>query len=37
MGDLIEVAELDTGKREFKLERLRPSAGSERGPRPLLR
>jgi two-component system, NtrC family, sensor histidine kinase KinB len=24
MGDLIEVAELDTGKREFKLERLRP-------------
>jgi two-component system, NtrC family, sensor histidine kinase KinB len=26
MGDLIEVAELDTGKREFKLERLRPFA-----------
>jgi signal transduction histidine kinase len=26
MGDLIEVAELDTGKREFKLERLRPLA-----------
>ncbi|MGB8260808.1 MAG: ATP-binding protein [Terracidiphilus sp.] len=25
MGDLIEVAELDTGKREFKLERLRPA------------
>jgi PAS domain S-box-containing protein len=25
MGDLIEVAELDTGKRELKLERLRPS------------
>jgi signal transduction histidine kinase len=24
MGDLIEVAELDTGKREMKLERLRP-------------
>jgi two-component system, NtrC family, sensor histidine kinase KinB len=24
MGDLIEVAELDTGKREFKLERIRP-------------
>ena len=24
MADLIEVAELDTGKREFKLERLRP-------------
>jgi signal transduction histidine kinase len=24
MGDLIEVAELDTGKREFNLERLRP-------------
>jgi signal transduction histidine kinase len=24
MGDLIEVAELDTGKREFKLERLHP-------------
>jgi len=24
MGDLIEVAELDTGKREFKLEPLRP-------------
>jgi len=24
MSDLIEVAELDTGKREFKLERLRP-------------
>jgi signal transduction histidine kinase len=24
MGDLIEVAELDTGKRELKLERLRP-------------
>ena len=24
MGDLIEVAELDTGKREVKLERLRP-------------
>jgi NtrC-family two-component system sensor histidine kinase KinB len=24
MGDLIEVAELDTGSREFKLERLRP-------------
>jgi two-component system, NtrC family, sensor histidine kinase KinB len=24
MGDLIEVAELDTGKREFKFERLRP-------------
>lgn len=24
MTDLIEVAELDTGKREFKLERLRP-------------
>ena len=24
MGDLIEVAELDTGKREYKLERLRP-------------
>ena len=24
MGDLIEVAELDTGKREFKYERLRP-------------
>jgi signal transduction histidine kinase len=26
MGDLIEVAELDTGKRELKLERLRPLA-----------
>jgi signal transduction histidine kinase len=26
MGDLIEVAELDTGKRELKLERLRPFA-----------
>ena len=26
MTDLIEVAELDTGKREFKLERLRPLA-----------
>ena len=25
MSDLIEVAELDTGKRELKLERLRPS------------
>lgn len=25
MADLIEVAELDTGKREMKLERLRPS------------
>ena len=25
MGDLIEVAELDTGKREFKLEKLRPA------------
>lgn len=25
MSDLIEVAELDTGKREMKLERLRPS------------
>jgi signal transduction histidine kinase len=25
MGDLIEVAELDTGKRELKIERLRPS------------
>jgi signal transduction histidine kinase len=25
MADLIEVAELDTGKRELKLERLRPS------------
>jgi len=24
MGDLIEVAELDTGKRDLKLERLRP-------------
>jgi signal transduction histidine kinase len=24
MGDLIEVAELDAGRREFKLERLRP-------------
>ena len=24
MADLIEVAEIDTGKREFKLERLRP-------------
>jgi signal transduction histidine kinase len=24
MGDLIEVAELDTGKREFKRERIRP-------------
>ena len=24
MGDLIEVAELDTGKRELKLERIRP-------------
>ncbi len=24
MGDLIEVAELDTGKREFKLEKVRP-------------
>lgn len=24
MGDLIEVAELDTGKREFKIERIRP-------------
>jgi len=24
MGDLIEVAELDTGKREMKLERIRP-------------
>jgi signal transduction histidine kinase/HAMP domain-containing protein len=24
MGDLIEVAELDTGKREFKYERVRP-------------
>ncbi len=24
MSDLVEVAELDTGKREFKLERLRP-------------
>jgi signal transduction histidine kinase len=24
MGDLIEVAELDTGKREFRIERLRP-------------
>ena len=24
MSDLIEVAELDAGKREFKLERLRP-------------
>jgi signal transduction histidine kinase len=24
MGDLIEVAELDTGKREIKLERIRP-------------
>lgn len=24
MSDLIEVAELDTGKREFKMERLRP-------------
>jgi two-component system, NtrC family, sensor histidine kinase KinB len=24
MGDLIEVAELDTGKREFKLDRIRP-------------
>lgn len=24
MGDLIEVAELDTGKREFRFERLRP-------------
>jgi signal transduction histidine kinase len=24
MGDLIEVAELDTGKREFKLEKLHP-------------
>ena len=24
MGDLIEVAELDTGKRDFKFERLRP-------------
>ena len=37
MGDLIEVAELDTGKRELKLERLRPLAGSGRGARPLLR
>ena len=26
MSDLIEVAELDTGKRELKLERLRPSS-----------
>jgi signal transduction histidine kinase len=26
MGDLIEIAELDTGKRELKLERLRPIA-----------
>ena len=25
MGDLIEVAELDTGKREFKFEKLRPA------------
>jgi two-component system, NtrC family, sensor histidine kinase KinB len=25
MGDLIEVAELDTGKREIKLERIRPA------------
>ncbi len=25
MGDLIEVAELDTGKRELKLEKLRPA------------
>ena len=24
MRDLIEVAELDSGKREFKFERLRP-------------
>ena len=24
MGDLIEVAEFDSGKRELKLERLRP-------------
>lgn len=24
MGDLIEVAELDTGKRQFKLEKIRP-------------
>jgi signal transduction histidine kinase len=29
MGDLIEVAELDTGKREFKFERLRPLATLE--------
>jgi len=26
MGDLIEVAELDAGRRQFKLERMRPSA-----------
>ena len=37
MGDLIEVAELDTGKRELKLEKLRPLAGSGRGTRSLLR
>ena len=37
MSDLIEVAELDTGKRELKLEQLRPAAGAARGARPLLR
>ena len=37
MGDLIEVAELDTGKRELKLERITAAASFERGARPLLR
>ena len=35
MADLIEVAELDTGKRELKLERVRPSQGPQRRTRPL--
>ncbi len=37
MSDLIEVAELDAGHREFALEGIRPLASAERGPRPLLR
>ena len=37
MGDLIEVAELDAGRREFTLGTLAPVAGPERSPRPLLR
>ena len=37
MADLIEVAELETGRRELKLENLRPIACSAGGPRPLRR